>query len=424
MKKIICLLLVLILMLSININVFAADNIYVILDGNYIEFDVMPQIINGRTMVPIRAIFEKMGAIVEWDATTGSAICTKGDTVVKMTVDSMDMYINGQVTKMDIAPVIIKGRTLAPARYVAEAFGADVQWSQKTKTVVIGSKDVYAYAEYPDIPDLGRCYNIPVANEGVQNGYKVFSYLFSDTDNEESYERVYEKSASSLGEYVEDIIDTTDDVVTKAYTKSGETEPKYFVAAGNGENDSIIFVVMIPVDTVAEKTESKVTLYALDGRTIKVSSSEVKAYLNVGWYKTLKETQQTMYSADGRTITVYKAEVPAYKKVGWYETLAETQQTMYAADGRTITVNRAEVPAYKKVGWYETRAEASAANQNTNNSTVSYNSYNPTADGNYYRTPTGERYHLDPDCGGKNSYLITEYEAILSGLTPCTKCAE
>ena len=94
MKKIISLLLAICLLISVNITIFASDTISVTLDGNYIEFDVHPQIINGRTMVPIRAIFEKMGAVVEWDGNTSSAICTKGDTVVKMTVNSMYMYIN------------------------------------------------------------------------------------------------------------------------------------------------------------------------------------------------------------------------------------------------------------------------------------------------------------------------------------------
>ena len=139
MKKNISLLLAICLLISVNITIFASDTISVTLDGNYIEFDVHPQIINGRTMVPIRAIFEKMGAVVEWDGNTSSAICTKGDTVVKMTVNSMDMYINNQLTKMDISPVVIDGRTLAPARYVAEAFGADVQWDQNNNAVIITS---------------------------------------------------------------------------------------------------------------------------------------------------------------------------------------------------------------------------------------------------------------------------------------------
>lgn len=139
MKRIISLLLAAIMMFSVNLVTFASDAIYVTLDGIYVDFDVKPQIISGRTMVPIRAIFEKMGAMVEWDANTSSAICTKGETVVKMTVNSMDMYVNDQLTKMDISPVVIDGRTLAPARYVAEAFGATVQWNQESKTVVIST---------------------------------------------------------------------------------------------------------------------------------------------------------------------------------------------------------------------------------------------------------------------------------------------
>ena len=178
MKKVLSVLMTTIMLFLTMMFPVSADNgeISVYLDAAKIEFDVKPQIINGRTMVPIRAIFEKMGAVVEWDGNTSSAICTKGDTVVKMTVNSMDMYINNQLTKMDISPVVIDGRTLAPARYVAEAFGADVQWSQKNNTVVICSKDVYAFADYPDIRDLGRCYNIPLLSETNENGFKALAY--------------------------------------------------------------------------------------------------------------------------------------------------------------------------------------------------------------------------------------------------------
>lgn len=365
---------------TIAVSVSADNNeISVYLDAAKIEFDVKPQIINGRTMVPIRAIFEKMGAVVEWDESTRSAICTKGDTDVKMTVNSTDMYINNQLTKMDISPVVIDGRTLAPARYVAEAFGADVQWSQKNSTVVICSKDVYAYVDFPDIPDLGRCYNIPLLSESNQDGFKILSYIYSDMTNDDYYGYLYDNSALVLGKYAEESIDYTDGVLTIAYTKAGETTPRYFIGTSYDENDSMIFVVMIPNETVVE---NKVTLYALDGRTIEVLESEVAAYLNVGWYSTLAETQQTMYAPDGRTITVFKAEVLAYKNVGWYET----------------------------------QAEAQLANKTTNNSSTSNN---PSANGYYYRTPNGKRYHLDPNCGGKNSYRTTN----ISGLSPCSKCA-
>lgn len=415
MKKLMSIIVIAVMLFSAIEFPASADNneISVYLDAVKIEFDVKPQIINGRTMLPIRAIFEELGAVVEWDENTNSAVCTKDDTVVKMTVDSTDMYINNQLTKMDVSPVKIGGRTLAPARYVAEAFGADVQWSEKNNTVVICSKDVYAYADFPDIPDLGRCYNIPLLSETTQDGYKVLSYIYSDMRNDDYYSYLYDNSVSVLGEYAEESIDYTDGVLTIAYTKPGEPIPRYFVGTSYDENDSMIFIVIIP----DEAEEDTITLYALDGRTIEVSESEVPAYLNVGWYRTLEETRQTLYAPDGSTITVFKSEVPAYLNVGWYETLEETQQTLYAPDGRTIIVYKSEVLAYKSAGWYETQSDAQTANKPAyNNSSISNN---PSADGYYYRTPTGKRYHLDPNCGGKNSYRTTN----ISGLSPCAKCA-
>lgn len=138
MKKIICLIMVFILLLPTI--VFSYDEpISVTLDGEKLAFDVEPALIDGRTMVPIRAIFEAMGAVVEWDNNTQSAICTKGDTVVKMTIDSPTIYINERASQMDTSPVIINGRTLAPARFVAESFGYKVEWDNENAIAKITS---------------------------------------------------------------------------------------------------------------------------------------------------------------------------------------------------------------------------------------------------------------------------------------------
>lgn len=140
MKKIICL--ILIVVLSIQFVVFADKPISVTLNGEKLSFDVEPALIGGRTMVPIRAIFEAMGAIVQWDNDTQSAICTKGDIEVKMTIASPTIYINNQASKMDTSPVVINGRTLAPARFVAESFGYKVDWDNENYIVKITSTDV------------------------------------------------------------------------------------------------------------------------------------------------------------------------------------------------------------------------------------------------------------------------------------------
>lgn len=138
MKKFISLLLVVGLALSSTTLTFANENeISVYVEGQKVSFDVPPQTINDRTMVPIRAIFEVMGATVNWDNATQTAICTKDNTVVKMTLNSKTEYINDVPYEMDVAPVIVDNRTLAPARYVAEAFGYFVNWDGNTKSVLI-----------------------------------------------------------------------------------------------------------------------------------------------------------------------------------------------------------------------------------------------------------------------------------------------
>ena len=371
MKRFFCLLLVIVMTMSMNVLTFAEDNIKVALDGKYIGFDVPPQIINGRTMVPIRAIFENMGATVQWDANTSSAICTKGDTVVKMTVNSTNMYINNQLQTMDIAPVVINGRTLAPARYVAEAFGADVQWSQKNNTVVICSKDVFAYADYPDVPDLGRCYNIKPTADEIQDVGKVFTYNNVKVANEEKGNSIYANSLLNLGNYTEEVIEEKDTYKTVGYTKQGETIKKFYVSSGyyNGER---FFSVLI----------ATTTLYALDGRTMSVLDTEVPSYLNAGWYETIEETQQTMYAPDGRTILIFKAEVPAYKNVGWYETPSEAQ-----------AVNKPTIE-----------------NSNNQGKTV-------------YVGKTGSKYHYK-DCRTlkKGAYPMSLDDALAEGRTPCQIC--
>ena len=138
MKKILSLLLAVGLVLSLATLAFANENeISVYVEGQKVSFDVPPQTINDRTMVPIRAIFEVMGATVNRDNESQTAICTKDNTVVKMTLNSKTEYINDVPYEMDVAPVIVDNRTLAPARYVAEAFGYFVNWDGNTKSVLI-----------------------------------------------------------------------------------------------------------------------------------------------------------------------------------------------------------------------------------------------------------------------------------------------
>ncbi|MCL2588560.1 MAG: stalk domain-containing protein [Oscillospiraceae bacterium] len=117
----------------------AARRIHVTIDGVPIEFDVQPQLINSRTMVPIRAVVEALGAEVEWDRDTQTVTvyAAGGEHVLRLTIGSYTLYVNDVSTEMDVAPILLGNRTLLPIRFVVEALGYNVDWDNATRTVVI-----------------------------------------------------------------------------------------------------------------------------------------------------------------------------------------------------------------------------------------------------------------------------------------------
>ena len=123
---------------SLTVNtVGGIPKVKVFLNGKRIRFDQPPIIQNGRTLVPLRAIFEAMNATVSWDDKTKTVTAKKGDTTIVMTIGNKTMKKNGVAIELDVPPQIVNGRTLVPARAVAESFGAKVDWDGSTRTVTI-----------------------------------------------------------------------------------------------------------------------------------------------------------------------------------------------------------------------------------------------------------------------------------------------
>ena len=140
MKKLLFLVTVLCVLAVGFLNVSAQD-ISVIVDNDVIEFDVPPMEINGRTLVPLRKIFEVLGATVDYDGLTREITAKKGDKVIKLTVDDNKLDVNGKITTLDVPATVTSGRTLVPARAVSEALECTVGWDEETLTVIITSKE-------------------------------------------------------------------------------------------------------------------------------------------------------------------------------------------------------------------------------------------------------------------------------------------
>lgn len=134
MKKILAFVLAAILLTA---NASAID-LYV--DFGRLDAQTPPTAVDGRTMVPVRAIFEALGAAVHWDAATKTATGTTADTTVVMQIDNQTAYVNGEAKTLDVPAQLINGSTMVPARFISEALGYAVTWYQPTQTAAIAYK--------------------------------------------------------------------------------------------------------------------------------------------------------------------------------------------------------------------------------------------------------------------------------------------
>lgn len=125
------------------VNVQAAD-INVTIDGEAVVFeDVQPVIINSRTYVPLRGVFEKLGYEISWDSSIKTATLTKGSTEISANTSNLRVSTGGAGHAIGGGnlPIITQDRFMLPIRAISEASGCVVTWDGNTKTVLIVTQD-------------------------------------------------------------------------------------------------------------------------------------------------------------------------------------------------------------------------------------------------------------------------------------------
>ena len=124
------------------LTAFAAD---VNIDRKPLQMDVSPTVINGRTMVPMRSIFEGLGAAVSY---TRGITAQKEDKTITLYLNEKNAFINGVSHSLDTPAVAVNGRTMVPVRFVAESLDCKVYWDSYNQLVSIftDNADAAAYA--------------------------------------------------------------------------------------------------------------------------------------------------------------------------------------------------------------------------------------------------------------------------------------
>lgn len=141
MKKIISIMLAVFMLGIYAVVPVSADDagIGIAIDGVSQSYDVMPVIRNDRTMVPMRGIFESLGATVTWDGDTRTVTGTKDGVTIVLQIGNVNVTKNGEPIVLDVPAEIIDDRTMVPVRFVAESMDCKVDWDGNTRTVYIMS---------------------------------------------------------------------------------------------------------------------------------------------------------------------------------------------------------------------------------------------------------------------------------------------
>ena len=245
-KKIITFLCAAMMMLELMpICTFADDDIAVYLDGDKVTFeDQQPVIIEERTLVPMRAVFEAMGAEVDWDGDYRRVTIYTPDKYIMLYIDEYTVvygYSRGDYEDsldLDVPPQIINERTMLPLRAVSEIMGATVNWDGAFRVVYIWSnqgggeteqplydnttKDDYYFESYSDISNFG--WYIDENPYMSYEGEYFFDYWDYDGDID-----------SDIEDYIDQLEDDGFDLKDK-YTKNGA---EHYTFSGTGyEGDS------------------------------------------------------------------------------------------------------------------------------------------------------------------------------------------
>ena len=116
-----------------------APYVKVFVDSSPVYFDQPPVMVNGRVLVPLRGVFERLGATVTWDPASQTVMAQRAATTVSLRIGSPQAFVDGQPQYLDVPPMLVGGRTMVPLRFVSQALGAGVTWDAASSSVLITS---------------------------------------------------------------------------------------------------------------------------------------------------------------------------------------------------------------------------------------------------------------------------------------------
>lgn len=353
-----------------------------------------PTVVNGRTMVPLRAVAEAFGGNVSWDGEKRSVTVGMHGESMEFVIDSPIVYNNGTAKMMDVAPIVLNGRTMLPVRYMAEGFDLGVAWEGTTKTVTV-LRYAFDDGEYQSLMSVlpaysGNAYVEINGNKPFFKDYEIIGGAFEYYARQDEMGRCdvcfasVDRGLMPTGKR-EDLSSVTPtgwhsvkyDVVAGGYLYNRCHLIAYQLAGENAEKRNLITGTrylnidgMLPFENAVAEYVKKTSNHVLYRVTPVFSESNLLAS------GVLLEAYSVEDSGEGICLCVFCYNVQPQIEID-YKTGESYQRT-----GGFVASTATDV----------------------------------------YCTPTGKKYHLSAVCGGKNSKPISLEAAKSAGLTPCLKC--
>ena len=328
MKKILSLLIVITMIASLfAYPVLADDGIKVTINGVEQKYDVMPVIINGRTLVPMRGIYEALGAEITWIDATKTVVGARDNKHIKLRINSDAVYVDGveQEKKLDVPAQIINSRTMVPVRFIAESFGETVNWNADTKTVEITSDYLKEVAVSDKLATLPSRFHRPIPREFTKSS-ELGDWIYLENEKDDVVFNDPSKFSSAT-----EIMTYDEFLNAGGFDENGKTETSYGykeVIDINEEGIDAKKAMRVVTKEVPSKTNLHVLLYGtlLKGR-FKAGDNVLltfKARLTEGGYSAGR------LDAPTGTIWASLQEPVKFTKSIWQDfAITDKWQTMY-----------------------------------------------------------------------------------------------
>ena len=191
-----------------------------------------PVVVNGRTLVPVRAIIEAFGGKVGWNDVTQTVTLTMDGDVIILGINLRTAYLNGTEHTLDVAPVVMNGRTMLPIRFVAESFNLGVAWEADSRTVTIIrnslDEDEYNYLE-ENIPRYSGYPYVEINNDTpFFEDYEIIGGSFEYYSNLDDLNRC----GVCMASVAEDLMPTEERGSISSVTPTGWVNVKYETVPG------------------------------------------------------------------------------------------------------------------------------------------------------------------------------------------------